>query len=291
MAPKRLPKSKADASEATELPSSHVSQSLENKQVEKCVGSSTYPVTIPLNDLDDALRKAYWSKQPVLVCAGGRREVEGYLSYQTVSMYDCKKAAIEVAITKEKTLEQARSDFRQAVVTAIRGNPAFGEGCFPRPLWLRFGNSAFALANLDDSDNSLVVRVLKKGYSVDDAYADGLISEAEKLNLESSDRFKENFGVCITSEFDAEEAQEHLIDSIPNFHGLGLIMVEPPLPSGAQVSQVARKQASGKSSVGRASMYEHLPEALQEKIQAALVSGNQEELAAALKIARDLHRG
>mmetsp|Transcript_44075 Transcript_44075/g.79289 ORF Transcript_44075/g.79289 Transcript_44075/m.79289 type:complete len:289 (+) Transcript_44075:62-928(+) len=287
MAPKSRPKAKTQSTQVKEHPSPDVAATLlsvEHQQGEKCA-SLSYPRTISLDDLNDALRSAYWLKQPVLVCASGRHEVESYLSYQTVSMFDCKRAAVEVAITKEKTLEQARCEFRRALVTAIRGNPASGEGCFPRPFWLRFGNNAFTLANFCDADDSLVARVLRKGYTAEDAFVDGLISESEKRDLENSDRFRENFGVVLTSDFGAEEAREHLRDSVPNFDDLGLIIVEPAPTSVAKAVKVDSLLPKP-----RASMYEDLPEALQAQIQEALVSGNQEELAAVLKVARNLHR-
>merc|ERR1712072_1499798 len=112
-----------------------------------------------------------------------------------------------------------QKDIRESLRNAVKGQQNIqGAGCFPKPLWFRLSNSAFALSDYIDDQQGLPTKIFEKGFSVADAHACKLLDDAEKQDLEVSDckKFKDNYCLIITSSMTLDGAKEHLKDKIPN---------------------------------------------------------------------------
>lgn len=252
-----------------------------------CFQAVSYPKSIDFSELESVLEATKFDKRPVLICGGGGA-VESYLSYQTVAMFDCKKAAVQVLFTAEVSKDQAKQKLREALRRALRGETGIAEpSCFPKPLWIRFGNSAFAVRELCNDFEGLPASIFRQAYSIDAACEDGLISDDEKCNLllgglDLGRWFDQSFAVWITTDFEVEEAKEHLQDAIPHFEHLGLIEVKVP--------EVAVTRVVAEHEHKNASLFADLPGDLQNSILEALHSGNEEQLAKSLAKATEARK-
>lgn len=190
----------------------------------------TYPITIPLKEMNTHIDQARMHGLPILIVQDGNAEVETFLSYQSTKCFDCKQAINELFVSKKKTKDQMKSEIRDAIRAAVKGQQNVpGAGCFPKPLWFRLANSAFDLSEYVDNENCLPSKVFEQGFSVQDCYDCKLLEDAEKQDLEVSDckKFKDNFCLLITSSMTLSGVQDHLKDKIPNFDKFAIIVIQP----------------------------------------------------------------
>merc|ERR1711904_279717 len=142
---------------------------------------------------------------------------ETFLTYQSTVCFDCKQAINECFVSKKKTKDDLQKEIRTALRNSVKGQQNMaGPGCYPKPLWFRFSNSAFGLSDYLDDENGLPAKIFEKGFSVSDAFACKLLDDGEKQDLEVSDckKFKDNFALLITSSMTLDSAKEHLKDKI-----------------------------------------------------------------------------
>eukprot|EP00746_Dinoflagellata_sp_MGD_P004476 gnl/MRDRNA2_/MRDRNA2_108653_c0_seq1.p1 gnl/MRDRNA2_/MRDRNA2_108653_c0~~gnl/MRDRNA2_/MRDRNA2_108653_c0_seq1.p1 ORF type:complete len:515 (+),score=140.55 gnl/MRDRNA2_/MRDRNA2_108653_c0_seq1:80-1546(+) len=190
----------------------------------------TYPITVTLKEMGPAMDEARAHQLPVLIVQQGVAEVETFLSYQSTSCFDCKQAINELFVSKKKTQDEVKEEVRTKLRDAIKGQQNMdGASCFPKPLWFRLSNSAFALSDYIDDEKCLPIKVFEKGFGSAAAHACKLIDDAEKLDLEISNdkKIKDNFALIITSAMTLDGAQQHLKDKIPNFDQFAIIVIQP----------------------------------------------------------------
>lgn len=180
-----------------------------------------YPLTINFKDLADKLDQARGLGRQVLILANGCDQVDTFLQYQNNIPIDCKQILNECLIKKSKTKEAWQAELRRKLCSAMNTNG------FAKPLFIRFANSAFDFNSFccDDFPEDLFSGSL---WTLQNALDRGIIDEGAKLNLEIEDekQFKK-FHVIMTSIFSLAQANQHLLDKIPHYDELAILVVDP----------------------------------------------------------------
>lgn len=181
-----------------------------------------WPITIPFTDLEKAIKEAQRWERSVLVLSCGKDEVETFLSYRPVATCDCTKLMGEWLIGKSKSKEQVQEDASKALQLAMNSHG------FCQPLHIRLATSAFDLKGFCDPMKFPSSFFSPALWTPEEALKCGLIDEAQKFNVEIEDNKKwKDFHVIITSKMDLDGCNTHLVERIPHFDELAIIIIDP----------------------------------------------------------------
>eukprot|EP00928_Gymnodinium_smaydae_P032127 TRINITY_DN23348_c0_g1_i1.p1 TRINITY_DN23348_c0_g1~~TRINITY_DN23348_c0_g1_i1.p1 ORF type:complete len:654 (+),score=156.95 TRINITY_DN23348_c0_g1_i1:99-2060(+) len=188
----------------------------------------SYPLHIPLSDLAMRIEEARDLERMVLVFANGCMDVEIYFSYQMNVQIDCKELINSVFIKKIDTKEDSLADLQAKLAEAM---DARGAHMFCKPVHVRMGNTSFDWVNFCGDPFPAEVFSGQR-WTAEEAFVRGFIDETQRNNLRDDPaRFKE-FHVVVTSTFDLDEGSKLLVDSIPFYDELAILVIDPSLEEG-----------------------------------------------------------
>lgn len=189
-------------------------------------GGSTavkYPKTIAFKDLKSSIDEAARLGRNILILACEMEQVERYMDYQMTIPLDCKQIINEVYFKKSKAKEDWQEEAKTKLIAAMNSSG------FCKPLWVRLNNSAFDFVNFcSDSGFPADVFCSKEVWTIQHAFDLKLLDEKQKFELQVEDEKKwKDFHLIITSTYNLDKANEHLLDKIPHYDDLAILIIDP----------------------------------------------------------------
>lgn len=185
----------------------------------------TYPLACELTSLEDNIEMARRFRRNVLVLTGAADNiecVETYLKYRNFTTIDCKQIIAETLVKKSRTKEEWRAELGSKLRSTLNVQPAG----FCRPVWIHMSNTAFDWCSFCFDEFPDEVFSCSR-WTPENACKRGIIAESQKINVEIEDGKKwQDFGVVLTSRFDLEGAATHLVDKIPFYNELAVLVIK-----------------------------------------------------------------
>lgn len=257
-------------------------------------------VRTPKHGLRFALKQVGTGK-PVLILCPHSSVADDYLRYQPTTCFDCKRACLEVALWKRKSIADVRAEVRSALRTALSGKQEqdgkegytnlagtlMQPNLYARPLWLPFGTSAFHLTGLVHDQHGLPLRALTGSFSHEDGVACGLLTPGEAARV---DRAGFPFQVILTSQLSPADAARYLAPAVPGFEDLSVIYVEPDEDDdddGGDADAGRGAVRAGAAAHRESRVHRALPAEALARVEAAILSRDDAELQAAIAAAKE----
>lgn len=258
-------------------------------------------VRTPKQGLGFALKQIARTGKPVLILCPHSSVADDFLRYQPTTCFDCKRACLEVALWKRKSIADVRAEVRSALRTALSGKKEedgkegytnlagtlMQPNLYTRPLWLPFGTSAFHLTGLVHDQHGLPLRALTGSFSHQDGVACGLLTPGEAARV---DRDGFPFQVILTSQLSPADAARYLAPAVPGFEDLTVIYVEPEEDDDADGGDADSGRGAvraGAAAHRESRVHRALPAEALARVEAAILSGDDAELQAAIAAAKE----
>ena len=156
-------------------------------------------------------------KWPLFLDSNDSKPVAAFLGYQTVLPIDAKKGMVEASIKKSKTIEAVREEWRSTVVKAMlkKSNPSTSFEAEGGTVWLHLGSSATDFKGKFCGDDFPLDFFSCTKMSEEETKMKFVKEEELKGTNETLGRWGEKFQVIVTSDFQLEDYQEFLENSVP----------------------------------------------------------------------------
>lgn len=193
-------------------------------------GAPKWPIKIELKDLQKSLHEAArWQKTSLVVCNGMEREVDQFFRYRNFLRIDAKRILVETTMSKKKNVEEVRAEIREVIVAAMKAD---------LPLHICMGTTAVRLRDEICADGTFPKSLFNprlwnnKERPEENREYMTILNEAEReeslLWQGGPGKLGPGFFVVVTSDFDKEDAIEHLPPTLPYLSEMAIIEVDPP---------------------------------------------------------------
>eukprot|EP00933_Yihiella_yeosuensis_P037395 TRINITY_DN31317_c0_g1_i1.p1 TRINITY_DN31317_c0_g1~~TRINITY_DN31317_c0_g1_i1.p1 ORF type:complete len:480 (+),score=120.63 TRINITY_DN31317_c0_g1_i1:97-1440(+) len=181
-----------------------------------------YPLTIDFKHLQERINEAASLGRNVLILSNEKTEVETFLQYRNNILIDCREIIGGLYVKKDKKEEEVKAELKQKLTTAMNSSG------FCKQIHIRFHTTACDFQKLCFEGFPDDVFASKAVWTIEKAFSMGFFDSSHKFNLEVEDEKKwKDFQLILTSHFSLEKANEFLIDKIPHFDELAILVIDP----------------------------------------------------------------